>query len=487
MDISLPVLNIGGVGPQFVVAGAGMLLMVIDALWRRGDKHWLGYLALAGLAAALAWAVVAGMQLQPQPAFDGALAVDGLSVGFSAILLGAAMLSVLVAMDYLRREGLEQAEYYVLILFATAGALAMAAAGDLVVVFIGLEVLSISLYVLAGFAKADAASREAALKYLLLGAFASAFLLYGIALVYGATGTTRLVEMGLALRAAASVADPVLWAGIGLLAVGLGFKLALVPFHAWAPDVYQGAPISVTAYMSVVSKAAAFAALVRLLVVVLGPVLSLTSTVLAILAVLTMTVGNILALVQEDVKRLLAYSSIAQAGYVLVAAVAGSELGARAVLFYLLGYVFTNLGAFAVITAWGRRGESQVPVADLAGQGFRRPWQAAALTLFLLSLTGIPLTAGFVGKFYLFEAAVEAGWVWLAIVAVLNSVVSAFYYLHLVVVMYMREPTEAAAGERAGWALSLALAVCVLAVLVLGLVPGPALEWARQALSLVLS
>ena len=485
MDISLPVLNIDGIVPQLIVAGTGMLVMVVEAVFRRAGKGWSGFVALLGLAAALIWAVAAGVQARP--ALGGALAADGLSGAFSVLLIVAAMLSVLVAMDYLRREGLDHAEYYVLILFATVGALSMAAAADLIVIFIGLEVLSISLYVLSAFARADAASREAGLKYLLLGAFASAFLLYGIAMLYGATGTTRLAEMGLSLRLAGSVTDPLLWAGIGLLAVGLGFKLALVPFHAWAPDVYQGAPTSVTAFMSVTSKVAAFAALVRVLLVVLGPVLPLTSTILAVLAVLSMTVGNVLALVQEDAKRLLAYSSIAQAGYVLVAVVAGSELGASAVLFYLLGYTFTNLGAFAVLIAWGRQGESRIPLTDLAGLGFRQPWMAAALTFFLLSLTGIPLTAGFVGKLHLFGAAVEAGWVWLAIVAVLNSVVSAFYYLHVVVVMYMREPALPAKAERPGWALSLALGVCVVGVLALGLVPGPALEWARQALAMVLS
>ncbi len=484
MNISLPVLNIGGVGPQLLVAGTGMLLMIVDALFRGVNKRLFGWLAILGLAGALVWTVAAG--LGALPALGGALAADGLSMGFSVVLMAAAMISILVAMDYLRREGLEQGEYYVLILFATAGALAMAAAGDLIVVFIGLEVLSISLYVLAGFAKEDPGSREAGLKYLLLGAFASAFLLYGIALLYGATGSTRLGEMGIVLRQAGSAPAPLLWAGIGLAIVGLGFKLALVPFHTWAPDVYQGAPTSVTAFMAVISKTAAFAALVRLLLVVLAPALPVTSTILALLAVLTMTVGNILALAQEDVKRLLAYSSIAQAGYVLVAVVAGSELGASAVLFYLLGYAFTNLGAFAVLLAWARPGESRVPLADLAGLGFRRPWTAAALTFFLLSLTGIPLTAGFVGKLYLFGAAVQAGWVWLAIVAVLNSVVSAFYYLHVVVVMYMREPALPAAPERPGWPLGLALALCAAGVLVLGLVPGPALQWARQALAVVL-
>mgnify|MGYP005839341707 CR=1 FL=1 len=484
MDLSLPVLNIGGVGAQLIVAGTGMLVMIVDGLWRRLSKRLLGWLALVGLAVALAWVLAQGTVVQP--ALGGALASDGLSAGFSVVLLAAAFLSVLLAMDYLRREGLEHAEYYVLVLLATAGALAMAAAADLVAVFIGLEVLSISLYLLSGFARGDPASREAGLKYLLLGAFASAFLLYGIALLYGATGTTRLAEMGAHLRRTGPAADPLLWIGVGLVTVGLGFKLALVPFHTWAPDVYQGAPTSVTAYMSVASKAAAFAALVRLLTVALGPAQPLTSTVLAVLAVLTMTVGNVLALVQEDVKRLLAYSSIAQAGYILVAMVASSDLGASAVLFYLLGYAFTNLGAFAVVTAWQRRGDSGVPLADLAGLGFRRPWPAAALALCLLSLTGIPLTAGFVGKLYLFGAAVQAGWVWLAVVAVLNSVVSAFYYLHVVVVMYMREPARPSAAERPAWTLSLALGLCVAGVLALGLLPGPVLEWARQALTRVL-
>ena len=476
------VLNVGSVLPQLIVAGSGMLVMVADALVRSSRKGWLGWLALVGLGAGLVSAVVGGIR---PPAFDGMLAADGISAGFAVLLTAAAMVSVLLAMDHLRREGLEPGAYYALTLFATAGALVMAAAADLIAIFIGLEVLSISLYVLAGYAKSEAPSREAGLKYLLLGAFASAFFLYGMALLYGATGSTRLAAMGQALRQAGVARDPLLWAGAALLTVGLGFKLALVPFHSWAPDVYQGAPTSVTAFMSVASKAAAFAALVRVLLVLLAPAMPLMSTILAILAVLTMTVGNLLALVQEDVKRLLAYSSIAQAGYVLVALVAGSQLGGTAVLFYLTGYVFTNLGAFAVVTAWQKKGATGVPSADLAGLGFRRPWMAAALGLCLLSLTGIPLTAGFVGKFYLFGAAVQAGWTWLAIVAVLNSVVSAFYYLHLVVLMYMREPAGAVPEARPGWALGAALVLCVAGVLVLGLVPGPVMAWAQWALSAV--
>lgn len=478
------VLNIGSTLPQLITAGTGMLVMVADALVRSSRKGWLGWLALGGLGAGLISAVVGGVR---PPAFDGMLAADGLGTGFAVLLIAGAMVSVLLAMDYLGREGFEPGAYYALILFATAGALVMATAADLIAVFIGLEVLSISLYVLAGYARDEAASREASLKYLLLGAFASAFFLYGLALLYGATGSTRLVAMGQALRQAGVAAEPMLWAGAALLMVGLGFKLALVPFHAWAPDVYQGAPTSVTAFMSVVSKAAAFAALVRLLLVVLAPAVPLMSTILAILAVLTMTVGNILALVQDDVKRLLAYSSIAQAGYVLVAIVAGSQLGASAALFYLLGYVFTNLGAFAVVVAWQKKGAIGLPAADLAGLGFRRPWMAAALGLCLLSLTGIPLTAGFVGKFYLFGAAVQAGWAWLAIVAVLNSVVSAFYYLHLVVLMYMREPAGALPEARPGWALRAALVLCVVGVLVLGLVPGPVMAWAQQVLAATLA
>ena len=478
-------LTLNGVAPQIAVAGAGMLIMLIDALLPKGSRRWAAYLALLGLVVALARVV--GSPLSAEPALDGTLARDGLGTAFALVLIVASALSVLVAMDYLRREEHEKAEYYALILFATAGGLAMAMANDLVAVFIGLEVLSISLYILSAFFKADPASREAALKYLLLGAFASAFFLYGIVLLYGATGTMRLAEMGTAIRLAGTPADPLVWGGVALVLVGLGFKLALVPFHTWAPDVYQGAPTSVTAFMSVVSKVAAFSALVRLLVVVLAPAAALASTLLALLAVLTMTVGNILALAQDEVKRLLAYSSIAQAGYILVAAVAGGETGASAVLFYLLGYAFTNLGAFAVVLAWSRRGEGRLPFSDLAGLGFRRPWTAAALSLFLLSLTGIPLTVGFVGKLYLFGAAVRAGWTWLAIVAVLNTVISAFYYLRLVVIMYMREAELPSALQRPGLALGVALIVCAAAVIILGIVPGAALDWASRAVAVVLS
>jgi NADH-quinone oxidoreductase subunit N len=357
----------------------------------------------------------------------------------------------------------------------------MASAGDLIVVFLSLELMSLSLYVLAGLFKTRLTSAEASMKYFLLGAFATSFLLYGIALIYGATGSTNLDRI--AASAAAKGGDPLVLIGLGLLLVGFGFKISSVPFHMWAPDVYEGAPTTITALIATGSKAAAFAALIRVLVVALRGVQPDWSALLWGVAALTMTIGNVVALAQSNLKRMLAYSSIAHAGYMLMGLVAGGAPGAGAVLFYLLAYTFTTVGAFGVIALCARAGEDAVEVGDYAGLARRHPVLAATLTLFLLSLIGIPPLAGFVAKFYLFGSAVRAGYIWLTVIAVLNSAVAAYYYLRVIVYMYMREPEGEGLAVAPSFAGGLALAVALVGIVLLGVIPAPFADLAQAAVA----
>jgi NADH-quinone oxidoreductase subunit N len=400
--------------------------------------------------------------------------LDNYALYFDLIICYAAALVVMLSMDYLGRTGSESGEYYSLILFATAGMMLMASAGDLIVVFLALELMSLSLYVLAGLFKSRLTAGEASMKYFLLGAFASAFLLYGIALIYGATGSTNLDRI--AAAAATRNAEPMVLVGLGMMLVGFGFKISSVPFHMWAPDVYEGAPTSVTAFIATGSKAAAFAAMIRVLVVALRGAQPDWSALLWALAALTMTVGNVVALAQSNLKRMLAYSSIAHVGYMLMGLVGGGAPGAGAILFYLLAYTFTTVGAFGAISLCARAGEDAVEVGDYSGLARRHPLLAATLAVFLLSLVGIPPLAGFVSKFYLFGSAVRAGYVWLTVIAVLNSAVAAYYYLRVIVYMYMRDPEPEPAPIDTSPFGSVALAVSVAGVIALGIFPGAILR-----------
>jgi NADH-quinone oxidoreductase subunit N len=356
----------------------------------------------------------------------------------------------------------------------------MAGANDLIVVFLGLETMSLALYVLAGFFRTEIQAGEASMKYFLLGAFASGFFLYGIALIYGATGSTNLDKIGAAVRAGAAK-EPLLLIGFALLLVGFGFKISAVPFHMWTADVYEGAPTSVTAFIATGSKAAAFTALLRVLLASLRPLQGEWVWLFWVLAVLSMTLGNVVALAQQNLKRMLAYSSIAHVGYMLVGIVAGGGLGGGSVLFYLLVYTFTTAGAFGVILLLERGGAEAVGVADTAGLAARSPLAALALTLFLLSLVGIPPTAGFVGKFYLFGAAVRGGYIWLAVIGVLNSAAAAYYYLRIVVNMYMREPEGVPAVVMPSFAGGLAVVVALWGIIQLGVFPAPLFDLAQSA------
>lgn len=478
MPIEFPHINLMAVLPETVLIVFALLVMLVDLFV--GYKRGLGYLSLLGLVLAGA----ASFWLLGQssvPTFQDMAVSDGYSLMFDLIFVVTAILSVLIAMSYLTGKGMQHGEYYTLLLFATAGMMLMGAATDLMIVFLGLEIMSIALYVLAAFNRRQAASAESGMKYFVLGAFASAFFLYGVALVYGATGSTNLAVIGEWFTTTpTSLNDPLALVGLGLLLVGFAFKVAAVPFQWWTPDVYHGAPTSVTAFMSVGAKAAGFAALMRVLMVSFGDMFTPDwQAIVGVLSILTMTVGNIAALAQKDVKRMLAYSSIAHAGYIFVGVAAGTMRGVTGVLFYLMAYAFMNIGAFAVITVLERRHAVGSAITDYAGLAARRPLLALVMAFFMFSLTGIPPFIGFWGKLYVFGAAVEQGLVWLAVIGVINSAISAFYYLAVVIQMYMRAPVEARQGEvepapiNLHWPVGVTLVVAGAVTILLGLWPTP--------------
>jgi NADH-quinone oxidoreductase subunit N len=479
--VTPPPVLLGPLLPTLIVAGAGMLVLLLDLVPPRQSKTHLGTVALAGLVGAL---VVAMLRWGADGrAFRDMIVLDQHALFFHVVIVYAAALVVLLSMDYLRRWGAETGEYYALVLFSTSGMLLLASAGDLIVVFLALELMSLSLYVLTGLFTRSLQSSEASMKYFLLGAFASSFLLYGIALVYGTTGTTNFDRLAAAVTARPH--EPLFLVGLGLLLVGFGFKVSSVPFHMWAPDVYQGAPTSVTALIATGSKAAVLAVVIRLIVSAFRSVQADWAVLLWVLAALTMTVGNVVAIAQTNLKRMLAYSSIAHVGYMLVGLVTGGIPGASAVLFYVFAYVFTTIGTFGVITLCERDGREAVDVADYAGLGRRSPLLALVLSLFLLSLVGIPPLAGFVGKFYVFGSAVRAGYIWLAVIAVLNSAVAAYYYLRVIVYMYMREPESAAASAtyHPSFAGVLALTISLVGIVLLGVAPAPFVDLAQVAVT----
>ncbi len=415
-------------------------------------------------------------------AFGGMLAVDGFASFLHIVFLLAGLVGIALAHDYLKRMDILRGEYYGLLLFTISGMMLMAMAADLIVVFLALELLSIPLYVLSGFASSRLDSQESAMKYFLLGAFASGFLVYGIALLFGAAETTRLAGL-VAVLEGGPFGEPLALVGAGLLLVGLGFKVAVVPFHMWTPDVYQGAPSPVVAFMSVGAKAGGFAALLRVFVAAFPALAEAWGPLAMWVAAITMTWGNVAAIAQRNIKRMLAYSSIAHAGYILMALPASADPAVStdavgAALFYLLAYALTNLGAWGVVVALERAGEAGLSIDDYAGLASRRPALALGMLLFMLSLTGLPPTAGFVGKFYLFRAALQANLVWLALVGVLTSLVSAYYYLRVVIVMYMQEGEPATRSEF--W-LNGSVAVTALATFLVGILPAPLFALASSA------
>jgi len=474
------------ISPLLIICGFGFLLLILDLVLPYGKKHWSAYVAMVGVAWAFARA--AGQWGMEERGYANMIALDDLSTIFNLLFLASTFITILLSEPFLKREEVEQPEYYALLLFCTSGMMLLSSALDLVSLFLGIEVLSISLYILAGYRRSSDASNEAAMKYFLLGAFASAILLYGIALTYGATGTTHLNRIADALtNSEGPFPAGLLLAGMAMILIGFAFKVAAVPFHMWTPDVYEGAPTPITAFMSAGPKAAAFAAFLRTFFVAFGPIHADWNALLSVIAVLTMTVGNVAAIAQTNVKRMLAYSSIAHSGYVLIGLVAGGNAGGTGAIFYLLAYTAMNLGAFAVVILLEHRAGGGDELRDYAGVGFRYPVIGAMLSLFMISLSGIPPTVGFVGKLYLFGAAVQTGHIVLAVFGVLNSAISVFYYLRLLVLMYMREPGEELPPLRIPIPLAAALVVTAVATLFVGIFPGQWIDAAREGVRALFS
>lgn len=424
--------------PQLILAIAAMALMLLQPFTPPAYKKRMAFIAVLATAIA-AYILQFQWNNPPQTIFSRMLRIDNFSIFFQWLFLIIAGISAVLSLDFNEREEINRGEYYSLLLFSCIGMSLMAMSGDLILTFLGIEILSISTYILAGFKRGDIRSNESSLKYFLLGSFATAILLYGIALIYGSAGSTNYQS----IREVASIQGSVptsMLLGMGLLLVGFSFKIALAPFHSWVPDVYEGAPTPVTAFMAVGPKAAGFAALLRILVEALPFLAKDWTSILWILAILTMTLGNVVAILQTNIKRMLAYSAIAHAGYILVGVIVNNDRGFSAVLFYLIVYTVMNLTAFGVVLSFSGKGDSRVFLDDYAGLGRRAPFAAIALSLALISLAGIPLTGGFLGKLYLFSAAVQQGYIGLVVIAVLNSVVSVFYYFRILIYIYMREP-----------------------------------------------
>jgi NADH-quinone oxidoreductase subunit N len=456
--------------PLLIPVIAGVALMLLEPFTPAEHKGRLARITILATALA-AYSLRFQWNEPPRHLLGGMLVLDHFSIFFQWLFLIIACVAAAISMRFNERESIQRGEYYALLLFACTGMSLMAASGDLILTFLGIEILSISTYILAGFKRSDLRSNEASLKYFGLGSVATAILLYGIALIYGGTGSTQYQAIREIIALQGGVPSTTL-IGMGLLLVGFGFKIALVPFHSWVPDVYEGAPTPVTAFMAVGPKAAGFAALIRILVQAFPSLANDWVSILYVLAILTMTLGNVVAVLQKNVKRMLAYSAIAHAGYLLIGIVANNDSGFSAVLFYLIIYTVMNLVAFGIILSFSGTGDTRVNVSDYAGLGRKAPFAAAALSLALLSLAGIPLTGGFMGKFYLFSAAIQQGYVGLTVIAVLNSVVSVFYYFRLMVWMYMKDPgEEAQENEPIGRLVQAVLCIGVILILLLGVLP----------------
>ena len=492
---SLSDLNIGATLPVTLLAFGACIFILVDLFVPKDRKHITALLTVAGLGTSLVLALlslgdVVDFGNGPE-AFAGMYIADTFTDVVNVIALVTALLGVMVAYNYLGRIGRQRGEYYYLLLFTTVGVMFMGAAGDLVTVFVALELLSIPLYILSGFRWPQEQSEESAMKYFILGAFSSGFLVYGIALVYGATGTTNFHGIWQAVnRIVAEDASSkyLLLVGLGLTLVGLGFKVAAVPFHMWTPDVYQGAPTPVVAYMSVAAKAGGFAALVRMFAsgmsnfVLDGHTVAAWQDTVWLVAALTMLLGNLVAIAQSDLKRLFAYSSIAHAGYILIAVAAAGSAGvtdeaARAVVIYLMAYAFTNVGVFSVIISVEKDDASNTGLSSMRGLARTQPLLAASMTVFMLSLTGIPLTAGFIGKWFVFKAAIAADLIPVAVIGVLTSLVSAYYYLRIVWLMYFEEGEGEASIP---WPLASAISIAAVGTLFLGIFPYLLSDMARE-------
>jgi NADH-quinone oxidoreductase subunit N len=500
VPIERPGVDWDAVAPMLVLVGGALALMLASSFVssRRSTVGYTIFTCLVGLGAIGAaiplWIEVNDDARGPFSTLAGSVGVDGFST-FVTFLLGAAVvLAALFIDDYLRREQLEGVEAYVLLLLSATGGVIMAHANDLIVLFLGLEVLSMAVYVLAAMHRRRVTSQEAGMKYFVLGAFSSAFFLYGIAMIYGGTGTTNLVTILETFSTTALTEDGLILAGLALLLVGLGFKVAAVPFHFWTPDVYQGAPSPMVAWMASGVKVAGFAGLMRVFDVAFTPYAVDWQPLIYAVAVATLLVGAVLAVVQTDVKRMMAYSSISHAGFVLVGVQAATDQGVEAALFYLATYVFLIAGTFGIITLVGRRGDGHHSLDDYRGLARSRPVLALVLALFLFAQAGVPFTSGFFAKFYVINAAVNAGSTWLAAVAMLSAVIAAFIYLRIAVSMYMADPIEAGPGEAAAApriavpaGATIALAACVIVTIGAGIWPGSIADLARDAVPVLVT
>jgi NADH-quinone oxidoreductase subunit N len=463
--------------PEIVLSLFGLFLLLLEAVRKAESKVFLGVLTIIGALSSLAFSLfLFGSNLD---VMFGLVSLDGLSGLFRILFPVILILVCLASLRYMEREGVRFGEYYPLLSFATVGMMVMVSSNNFITLFMGLEVMSISIYVLCGLFREDSRSVEASLKYFLLGAFSTAFLLYGIALLYGLTGSLDVRELVRYLSK--NTASSLFMVGVALLLVGFAFKTALVPFHMWTPDVYEGAPTSVTAFMATGVKAASFVAFLRVFYTAFIPIVKEWSGILWLVCVLTMSFANLTALVQNNIKRMLAYSSIAHAGYMLCAFVTGDRPLSASILYYLIAYTFMNIGAFACVILLGRKGQENLEIESYAGLSGRHPFVALSMTIFLLSLTGVPPLAGFMGKFYVFSTAVKAGYVWLAVIGVLNSVVAAYYYLRVVMYMYFREPVKELGAIDICPSYVFVILLCIFFLLYMGIFPRPFMLLAEAA------
>jgi NADH-quinone oxidoreductase subunit N len=481
-----PLSDVLALWPEILMTATACILLMVDIVTQRQNKQLLGWGALG----VVLFTLLLLLFIPPSGAriFSGMFIADTYTTFFRALFLIVTALTVLISLRYLDDEGAQHGEYYALLLFATVGMMFMAGGGDLITIYLGLELMSLSTYVLVGFIRRDTTSTEAAIKYFLMGAFTSGILLYGLALFYGLTGSTNLAAVAQSL-AALSLENPALILATILVVTGFGFKVAAVPFHMWAPDAYEGAPTSITAYMSSAVKAAAFAGLARVFIVALFPTAQHWETLWWILAALTMILGNVVAIAQTSLKRMLAYSSIAHAGYVLIGVVAAvqlKELGLSSALFYIFVYTFTTMGTFSMIILLTHRGFRGDHISDFTGLGRTHPLPALLYVVFFLSLAGIPPTAGFVGKLVVFRAAIEAGFVALAIIGVATSAIAAYYYFMVIKAMFMDERTSPAPELSTSRPLAVGLFVMVVATLLLGVFPNLLLKFAQQSVQALL-
>ena len=491
--MTLPVGDLLAILPELIVIGAACLVLALDPITPPDKKDWLAWLALGALVVCIG--VTASQMGGVVLAFSDLVIIDPYACFWKLLLYGGSGLTILLSLSYLREERIHLAEYYGFLLLSLVGMMVMVSAADLLTIYLGLELMSLALYVLAGFRRVESRSLEASAKYFVLGSFSSGILLYGISLLFGLTGSTRLSAIAVA-TSTNGLNDPAMILAMALLVVGFGFKIAVVPFHMWTPDVYEGSPTSVTAFMAVASKVASFAAFMRVFLEGLGGLKPHWEGLFLALCVATLVLGNVVAIVQTNIKRMLAYSSIAHAGYALIGVVVAGHpdaetsvrtLGLSSVMLYLAVYAFMTLGAFAVVAMVRKQGVEGDEIEDFAGLSKRHPVAALLMLVFMVSLAGIPPTAGFIGKFYLFMAAIKAGLTWLAIVAVVLTAISAYFYLRVVMVMYMREPQSV--GPAARFATSPAIAVvlaCALAgVVLLGLFPNVLVSLSSQSVLLL--